>query len=193
MTKTHNLIHMGGFEKDGAIVLFRSPMITKNPKWIVRCSCGEHFEKTGCEIRRDENLRCRGCANVDIGNKMRRHGETFTYLHRTWENMLRRCDDPRMENYRWYGARGIKVHPDWRTYETFAAYVRQHLGERPLKHSLDRIDTNGHYEPDNIRWTDDFTQARNKRPRRLKMTVARRQMSVLELMLESLRTGRRLA
>ena len=79
--------------------------------------------------------------------------------------MNRRCHDPKAHNYRWYGAKGVQVCSVWRhDAAAFIGYVESELGARPsLKHSLDRIEATGNYEPGNIRWADQLTQARNRR------------------------------
>lgn len=79
-------------------------------------------------------------------------------LRRIWNGMKLRCRDPECPGY---GARGIRVHPDW--IDNFQAFA-DHMGPRPSKdHSIDRMDNNGHYEPGNVRWATRVEQGRNKR------------------------------
>lgn len=81
-------------------------------------------------------------------------------LYHTWVGMRQRCNNPRKHGYRWYGARGIRVCKRW---DDFALFLED-MGPRPSpKHSIDRIDVDGDYTPDNCRWTDAKTQANNKR------------------------------
>lgn len=88
-------------------------------------------------------------------------GETKEY--RAWTAMKRRCLTPSAGNYRLYGGRGIKVCDRWRdSYEAFLADVGRAPG--PM-YSLDRIDSNGNYEPSNIRWATLSEQASNRRPK----------------------------
>lgn len=80
--------------------------------------------------------------------------------YKCWENMCSRCHNPRATGYENYGGRGIKLNPEWLDFSKFLAYI----GPRPsLKHSIDRLDVNGHYEPGNVRWALPITQARNSR------------------------------
>jgi hypothetical protein len=75
--------------------------------------------------------------------------------------MIRRCEDVAGEDFPLYGGRGVSVWPGWRhSFETFLADVGRRPGPR---HSLDRIDTNGNYQPGNVRWATPATQANNKR------------------------------
>lgn len=80
-----------------------------------------------------------------------------TYL--SWQRMKARCLNPNASDYRHYGGRGIMVCERWFKFENFFA----DLGERPAGLELDRIDTNGHYEPTNCRWVTKRQNARNRR------------------------------
>jgi hypothetical protein len=73
--------------------------------------------------------------------------------------MVARCTNPKHRAYKSYGGRGITVCARWRSFTNFLA----DMGEKPEGLSLDRIDYNGNYEPDNCRWATDKQQARNKR------------------------------
>jgi hypothetical protein len=97
-------------------------------------------------------------------NKRGKHGMTNHYLYEAWHGIKQRCLNPANKDYANYGRRGISVYEPWRTsFEAFRDYVLANLGERPLGHSLDRIDNDGHYEPGNIRWADRKTQRLNQR------------------------------
>jgi hypothetical protein len=80
-------------------------------------------------------------------------------LYGTWINMRSRCNTPTCPDYPLYGGRGIRVCSRW---DDFYAFVED-MGERPEAHTLDRIDTNGNYEPKNCRWANATTQSRNSR------------------------------
>ena len=82
--------------------------------------------------------------------------------HRSWRNAKRRCFDPNHRQYKDWGGRGITMCAEW--VHDFAAFYA-HIGPRPDGHTLDRIDVNGNYEPGNVRWADQSTQSKNKRPR----------------------------
>lgn len=90
----------------------------------------------------------------------RRGRKTRTY--RLWEAMHRRCNNPSQDSYPLYGGRGIRVCFQWHRYDAFLA----DMGECPPGYSIDRIDSNGHYEPSNCRWVPMAAQAKNKRNNR---------------------------
>lgn len=98
---------------------------------------------------------------------MKSHGHTRgrqpTPTYRAWVNMNTRCSNPGSTQFKFYGQRGISVCERWASFENFLSDV----GERPTpKHSLDRIDPNGNYEPANCRWVTHTTQCRNRRSNR---------------------------
>ena len=80
-------------------------------------------------------------------------------LYRTWKGMRERCRYEKHKDYAIYGGRGIKVCDRWLNFENFVADV----GEKPLGYTLDRVDYNGDYEPNNFRWASPSEQSKNQR------------------------------
>jgi hypothetical protein len=91
--------------------------------------------------------------------KRERHGMNKSPEHRAWVHMKQRCTNPNKREYPHYGGRGIKVCAEWM--HSFSAFYR-HVGPRPsARHSLDRINVNGDYEPGNVRWATHQEQINN--------------------------------
>lgn len=88
--------------------------------------------------------------------------------YRCWQNMLQRCTNPNSSPYPYYGGRGIAVCERWMQFENFLA----DMGPRPsTKHSIDRMDSNGHYEARNCRWATRREQAQTQRPPRSRKII----------------------
>ncbi len=90
------------------------------------------------------------------GDSMRR---SWTPEYKTWQSIKDRTLNPNSNTYYKYGAKGIKMYGPW--IDDAQAFI-DYMGPRPEGYSIDRIDSNGHYEPGNVRWASVITQAENK-------------------------------
>ena len=87
------------------------------------------------------------------------HGGWKTGAYKSWEGMRTRCNNPNAEKFHHYGGRGITVCERWNSYANFLA----DMGPRPEGRSLDRVNNDGNYEPENCRWATAQEQRANRR------------------------------
>lgn len=153
--------------------------------WQCRCDCGTEAIVYGGLLVSGRSKSCGCCKSVAISKARRIHGHTHesgkrnaTPEYNAWTRMKDRCYNPNAERYNRYGGRGIKVCNRWlHSFENFLTDV----GFRPSrKHSLDRSEVNGNYEPGNVRWATAKEQSRNKE-RTVFVTWQGKRMPLVEL------------
>ena len=128
-------------------------------RWFCRCSCDKEKIVAGSHLMSGKTTSC-GCYNAE---KITVHGLRHSRTYNTWRKIKARCYNPNDKHYDRYGGRGISVYPVWiHNFQAFYDYVSklEHFGEEC--YSLDRINNDGNYEPDNLRWATAKTQARNR-------------------------------
>lgn len=134
-----------------------------NITWLCRCDCGNSKVSTTEMLNNGHVKSCSQSCYNRTHNPNYKHGLSYTYFQFAYTNMKTRCYEPTYHSYRHYGGRGIKVCDRWLAKGGLGMFAED-MGERPTsKHSLDRIDTNGDYSPENCRWADTKTQRRNTR------------------------------
>lgn len=139
-----------------------------NGRWRCVCACGnERFVKSYA-LDSGQHKSC-GCMASKLRNEsMSCQGLSGERLHAVWQSMIQRCYNERNNRYSYYGARGIRVCEEWRNdYMAFREWALETGYDETAKRgqcTIDRIDTDGNYEPANCRWADSSTQSKNRRP-----------------------------
>jgi len=153
---TRKFIDRTGFRYGRLVVLRRNGTNKlKKVMWECVCDCGNKTIVPSGSLASGNTKSC-GCAIKDAITK---HGCYKKSSYNTWRAMMRRCYNLKDKDFPRWGGRGIAVHEPWHDYLIFAAEV----GEPEGSQTFDRIDTNGNYEPGNVRWASPTVQARNIR------------------------------
>ncbi len=130
-------------------------------QWMCVCDCGENrIVKT--EGLKSGKIKSCGCLNREKSSeRWKTHGLSHAGLraYTSWAKIRERILCPTCKSYKYYGGRGIRLCRRWRNFKNFYA----DMGDPPEGMTIHRKENNGHYEPGNCIWADDFTQAQNKR------------------------------
>jgi hypothetical protein len=147
-----------------------------NARWTCICECGKELVVAAKHLCCDDAQLSCGCEPTErkierlrakpIGLK---HGQSRTTEYYACQNARNRCVNPKHPKYPHYGGRGVQFR-----FPSIAACV-ECLGPRPtMKHSIDRINNDGHYEPGNVKWSTMKEQNNNKRPQKRRVTTEKR-------------------
>lgn len=129
--------------------------------WQCACSCGTKRRVLGSDLRAGKSVSC-GCATTERAATLRlSHGGTGTRLHRIWKNMRARCLRPMHPGYADYGGRGITICLEWADFAEFRDWAMSSGYKDTL--SIERLDVNGGYSPDNCTWAMPAAQSANRR------------------------------
>ena len=128
--------------------------------WLCKCECGNSVKVLGSSLRKGVTKSC-GCYKREKFNNYR-HGLCHTRLYNIYKKIIQRVENPNCKEYKWYGGRGISICDEWKNdFMTFYNWAMQNGYADTL--SIDRIDNDRGYCPENCRWVSSKEQQRNKR------------------------------
>lgn len=136
-----------------------------NAIWECKCACGNIINIRGATLRTGRAKSC-GCLHKEMTKQLAKnnitHNMSNTRLYRVWQNIKSRCYYKQNNRYKYYGGRGIKVCDEWlNNFKSFYDWSISNGYQDNL--TIDRINVNSNYEPNNCRWVNQKTQQRNKR------------------------------
>ena len=130
--------------------------------WECLCDCGTVTIANGQNLKRGNTTSCGCYGREKRTDSVRTHGESGTRLHCIWKAMHTRCYNPNFFAYKHYGGRGIGICSEWaEDFQAFYDWAMSNGYEDNL--TIDRINSNGNYSPDNCRWVTMTEQNKNKR------------------------------
>ncbi len=159
------LIEMVGKRFGRLIVVRRDFTIRKRPDafWMCKCDCGTVKAINGCRLRDGSTISCRCYIRAKLLEIRTTHGKRSNPMYSVWKAMIRRCSNSDDPSYKNYGGRGIQVCESWKNVETFFA----DMGTRPEGMTLERVDVDAGYSPENCVWASRSQQGRNRRNNRI--------------------------
>lgn len=141
--------------------------------WNIKCFCGTIFTCYASSIKKQKSCGCikKQIAQENAKKTIKWKNREFKSLYVLWSNMKRRCLNSTDDHYHRYGGRGISIYTPWiNNFDLFSDYILQTIGDKPSKlYTLDRINNDKNYEPNNLKWSTPAEQTQNSIKAKLKL------------------------
>lgn len=141
-----------------------------NVFWLCKCDCGKDTLVSTHSLKVGHCKSC-GCYKIDVNREQgkqcfTKHGKKYTRIYNIWCSMKQRCYGKNVKSYKYYGARGITICDEWKNdFMSFYNWAMNNGYQDNL--TIDRINVNGNYEPNNCRWCTVLEQSNNRRSNHL--------------------------
>ncbi len=149
-------------QRHGMILILEWIGSDKNRRAVFRCmcDCGKECEKKSIALKSTASCGCYGRKRQSEGRLLHGHSKrngNVTGIYHSWQSMHSRCKNPNNKDFKWYGGKGVSVCDRWGDFRAFLSDMESgwYIGA-----TIDRVDSDGNYNPDNCRWIDREENAR---------------------------------